>query len=132
MAFFKAIESRQAGRRSGIDITVQRLVALANLLPLPKRKPVAVTPGDQLLRTQLLDVFSIDLRQMHIAFGEHNFPILSHLHTFAQVVKKLELGDAAHHGVDPQAAAQPFAVRGHVHRRGQAHQGRTSGHAFHG
>lgn len=69
VAFLETIQT--CGRRSGagIDVAVQRLVALAHLLPLAHREAVAVAAGDQLLGAQLLDELGIDLGQMHEADG---------------------------------------------------------------
>jgi hypothetical protein len=71
VAVLKAVQARGAGRRSGVDVAVEGLVALAQLLPLPHGKAIAVPAGDQLLGAELLEEFGVDMRQMDKAAREY-------------------------------------------------------------
>ncbi len=121
------------GRRTRIHVAVQRLVALAHLLPLAVGKAIAVAPGDQLLSAELLQVLGIDLGQVHIAGGvDGRHAVLGHLRAFAQVVVELQLGNAAGHRKHLDAPAQLLATGGGIHRRRRADQRRTTGNPLDG
>ena len=50
----ETIEAGSRRRCPGIDVAVQRLITFAHLLPLADGEAIPVTPGHQLLGTQLL------------------------------------------------------------------------------
>jgi hypothetical protein len=98
VAFLEAIQSRRRCGRAGVDVAVERLVALAHLLPLAHREAVAVAAGDQLLGAELLDELGVDLGQMDEPGRKHRGqPVLADIRALAQVVVELQLGDADRH-----------------------------------
>lgn len=71
VTFLEAIQTRRRCSRAGVDVAVERFIALAHLLPLTHREAVAVAAGDQLLRAELLDELGVDLGQMDEPGREH-------------------------------------------------------------
>lgn len=56
VAFLETIQSRTGRGRAGVDVAVQRFIALAHLLPLAHRESVAVAAGDQLTNSTSFEV----------------------------------------------------------------------------
>ena len=54
MAILEAVQSRRRCGGAGVDVAVERFVALSHLLPFAHRESVAVAARDQLLGAELL------------------------------------------------------------------------------
>ena len=89
---FETVQAGSGRRCPGVDVAIERLVALTHLLPFTPGKAIAVAPSDQLFGTELLQVLGIDLGQMHKSgWVDGCDPVLRHLGALAQVVVKLQL-----------------------------------------
>ena len=111
MAFLEAIQARRRCGRAGVDVAIERLVALTHLLPLAHRKAVAVAAGNQLLGAELLNELGVDLGQVDKPGWKHRGqPVLADIGAFAQVVVELQLGDATGDREHLDAPAQLLAA----------------------
>src|SRR5579885_2290475 len=127
MLLLKSVNADSRSRRTRVHPAVERLIALAHLLPFVP--PVALHQlRDELLRRELLEVLLAVLRKMTVARGEGHalFYVLVRGPIEAQPPVQLLLGHAGVHWPHPNAALDPRAQRPDIHRRRCAEQRRRA------